>query len=109
MKDDAGTGMNTLTLPWRMLPKKIEATCYNRGRFALLRYGSPLRVTLSQHRGLEVILNSEVWLCVDSLANDQPVLAWRELLFTHVIICINPFHVNYIYIIIVQVSSWVQR
>ncbi len=78
MEDDAGTGMNTLTLPWRVLPKKIEATCYNRGRLALLRYGSPLRVTLSQHRGLEIILNSEVWLCVDSLANDQPVLAWRE-------------------------------
>ncbi|MCK5435138.1 MAG: hypothetical protein KAI88_00765 [Nitrosomonadaceae bacterium] len=70
--------MNTLTLPWRVLPKKIEAACYNRGRLALLRYGSPLRVTLSQHRGLEIILNSEVWLCVDSLANDQPVLAWRE-------------------------------
>jgi len=78
VKDGAGTGMNMLTLPLRIFPKKIEAACYNRGRLALLRYGSPLRVTLSLHRGLEVILNNEVWLCVDSLANDQPILAWRE-------------------------------
>ena len=70
--------MNKLTQPWRILPKKIEAECYNRGRLALLRYGSPLRATLSQHRGLEVILNSEAWVCVDSLADDQLVLAWRE-------------------------------
>jgi hypothetical protein len=70
--------MNKLTQPWRILPKKIEAECYNRGRLALLRYGNSLRATLSQHRGLEVILNRESWLCVDSLADDQPVLEWRE-------------------------------
>lgn len=70
--------MNTLSLPWRKIPKKIEAACYNKGRLALLRYGSPLRITLSKHRGLEVILNEEIWLCVDSLSNDLPVLEWRE-------------------------------
>lgn len=44
----------------------------------MLRYGSPLRATLSQHRGLEIILNSHAWLCVDSLADDQLTLEWRE-------------------------------
>lgn len=78
VKDGAVTGMNTLPSSLRIFPKKIEAACYNRGRLALLRLGSPLRVTLSLHRGLVVILNSAIWLCVDSFADDQPVMAWRE-------------------------------
>jgi hypothetical protein len=70
--------METLTLPWRIFPKTIEATCYNRGRLALLRLGYPLRVALQQHRGLEVILSNTMWLCVDSNADDLPILSWRE-------------------------------
>ena len=70
--------METLTLPWRIFPKMIEAVCYNRGRLALLRLGYPLRITLHQHRGLEVILDKAMWLCVDSNKDDQPILAWRE-------------------------------
>lgn len=70
--------MDTLPQPLRIFPKKIEAACYNRARLALLRLGSPLRVTLKRHRGLEVILNNTVWLCVDSFADDQPILAWRD-------------------------------
>lgn len=78
VNDGAVTGMDTLTLPLRIFPKKIEAACYNRGRLALLRLGSPLRVPLPLHCGLVVILNSDIWLCVDSFADDQPVMAWRE-------------------------------
>lgn len=66
------------TLPLRIFPKQIEAACYNRVRLALLRLGNPLRIALVQHRGLEVILDDDIWLCVDSLADEQPVLAWRE-------------------------------
>ncbi len=70
--------MDTLTLPLRIFPKIMEATYFNRGRLAILRLGAPLRVALRQHRGLEVILNNTVWTCVDSTADDQPVMAWRE-------------------------------
>lgn len=70
--------METQILPWRIFPRKIEATCFNRGRLAVLRLGNPLRVTLQQHRGLEVILSKDMWLCVDSNTDDQPILAWRE-------------------------------
>ena len=70
--------MNMLPQPLRIFPKKIEAACYNRARLALLRLGSPLRVILHNHRGLEVILNNDTWLCVDSFAEDQPVLAWCD-------------------------------
>ncbi len=70
--------MDELSKPWRIFPKKVEAACYNRGRLALLRLGEPIRVALSRHRGLEVILGSHIWLCVGSFKEDQPVMAWRE-------------------------------
>lgn len=62
--------------PWRVFPKQIEAACYNRVRLALLRLECPLRIALAQHRGLEVILHHDRWLCVDSCAEDQRVMAW---------------------------------
>ncbi|MBT9611832.1 MAG: hypothetical protein IV108_01030 [Burkholderiales bacterium] len=64
--------------PWRIFPKQIEAACYNRVRLALLRIENPLRIALARHRGLEVILHDDHWLCVDSFAEDQWVMAWRE-------------------------------
>jgi hypothetical protein len=70
--------MDTLPQPLRIFPKKIEAACYNRARLALLRLGSPLRVTLQKHRGLYVIISHVNWLCVDSFAQDQPILAWWD-------------------------------
>lgn len=66
------------TPPWRIFPKQIEATCFNRVRLALLRLENPLRVALAQHCGLEVILHDDNWLCVDSFADDQLILMWRE-------------------------------
>lgn len=70
--------METNILPWRIFPKTIDASCYNRGRLAVLRLGDPYRITLQQHRGLDVILSKEIWLCVDSNLDDQPILAWRK-------------------------------
>lgn len=70
--------MDVLILPWRIFPKEVEAACYNRGQLAIIRLGTPVRVALHKHRGLEVILNKTIWLCVDSNADDQPIMAWRE-------------------------------
>jgi hypothetical protein len=64
--------------PWRIFPKQIEAACYNQVRLALLRIADPLRISLAQHRGLEVILHDDHWLVVDGFAEDQRVMAWRE-------------------------------
>jgi len=64
--------------PLRIMPKTIEATCYNHVRLALRRLGNPLRVELPDHRGLEIILNSHHWLCVDSTHDDQPIMAWMD-------------------------------
>jgi hypothetical protein len=70
--------MDMLPEPLRIFPKKIDSACYNRARLVLLRIGNPLRVTLQKHRGLEVILSNANWLCVDSFADDQPVMAWCD-------------------------------
>ncbi len=61
--------------PLRMLPKTIDAACYNRIRVALLRNDAPLRAAVPNHRGLEVIFTDPAWLCVNAAWNDQPVLA----------------------------------
>ncbi len=62
----------------RIFPKCIDASCYNAIRLALRRIANPLRVDLPLHRGLSVILDDNVWFCVDSLHNDLPVLAWCD-------------------------------
>jgi hypothetical protein len=63
--------------PLRVMPKQIPAACYNRARLALIRIGKPLRIGLTRHRGLEMVLDDAAWTCVDSLAEDQLILAWR--------------------------------
>jgi len=62
----------------RTLPKTIEASVYNHVRLALRRLGAPLRIAVPDHRGLEIILDHHLWLCVDANAEDQPVMAWKE-------------------------------
>jgi hypothetical protein len=64
--------------PLRIMPKTIDAVCYNHVRLALLRLGNPFRVELPDHRNLEMILYSHYWLCVDSAFNDQPIMAWLD-------------------------------
>mgnify|MGYP000498076403 FL=1 len=46
-------------LSLRVLPKVIEAATFNQARLALLRVGNPLRVSLKDHRCLDVILSQE--------------------------------------------------
>lgn len=64
--------------PIRIMPKTIEASCYNHVRLALSRIENPHRVSLPDHRNLEMILDDAVWLCVDSARNDMPVMAWMD-------------------------------
>lgn len=63
--------------PLRVMPKRIPAACYNRVRLALIRLGKPLRIGLTHHRGLDMVLDDTAWWCVDGLADDQLIMAWR--------------------------------
>ncbi len=67
----------------RTMPKSIEASIYNHVRLALRRLDSPLRVAVPRHRGLEMILDDHIWLCVDANADDQPVMAWLDFGIHH--------------------------
>lgn len=64
--------------PLRRLPKTIDAQCYNRIRVRLLRGTTPLRLRIPDHRGLEMIVTENAWLCVDATQGDQPIAAWSE-------------------------------
>lgn len=74
---------NVELLPLRIMPKVIEATTFNLARLALMRIADPLRVSLADHRCLDVILSQHEWLCVDACSEDQPILAWREFDMRH--------------------------
>jgi hypothetical protein len=67
----------------RTMPKSIEASTYNHVRLALRRLGSPLRIAVPGHRGLEIILDDHFWLCVDANAEDLPVMAWLDFATQH--------------------------
>jgi hypothetical protein len=69
---------NVELLPLHIMPKVIEAATFNLARLALLRVANPLRVSLTDHRCLDIILSQQQWLCVDACSEDQPILAWRE-------------------------------
>lgn len=64
--------------PLRIMPKEIPAACYNRARLAMIRLGKPLRIGLTRHRGLVVVLSDTAWYCLDSFAEDQLIMVWRE-------------------------------
>lgn len=67
----------------RIFPKMIEAPDFNRIRLILAHSAKPLRLSLPRHRGLEVILDQDAWLVVDSLKGDEPVLAWTAFKRPH--------------------------
>ncbi len=73
--------MSSISLPpgsIHALPKNIDAACYNAVHLALKRHRAPLRVELPHHRGLEMLLEEQVWLCVDAFHADQPIMAWHD-------------------------------
>lgn len=64
--------------PLRTVPKTVEARRFNRARLALLRLGSPLRLQLSGLRGVDLILSHRMWLSVDRIQNDLPIMALTD-------------------------------
>ncbi|MDV3238423.1 MAG: hypothetical protein LOY58_06190 [Gammaproteobacteria bacterium] len=93
--------MQTDIQPLRTLSKRIDAACYNQVRIALHRLPRPLRIELPRHRGLELLLDEDGWLCVDAARNDLPVLAWhgfdlrgRSALHEPVVCRLDLYHIH---------------
>lgn len=57
---------------------EISGPLYNQGRLALLRLENPLRLRLPGLRGMDVLLDTHAWVCVDRTLYDLPVLAWTD-------------------------------
>ena len=51
---------------------------YKRVRLALRRLENPLRFALPGMRGLDVVLEDRLWLCVDRTLDDLPIVAWLD-------------------------------
>ena len=69
MQIDKLTAVHTLN-------KVIDHTDYNRIRLALQRIKQPIRVTLADMRCLDVIIENDCWICIDTCMNDCPIMAW---------------------------------
>ncbi len=56
----------------------IAAPLINLVKLALIRINSPLQFSANNLRNIEVILEHEYWVCIDSSLNDIPVFAWTQ-------------------------------
>lgn len=60
----------------KTVSSNVEAVYYNRVRLALARLEKPLRIELINLRGLDIVLDDDIWVCVDRTLNDLPIFAW---------------------------------
>jgi hypothetical protein len=56
----------------------VEARDYNQLRLAMLRLGRPLRLPIPKLRHLDLLLDTDAWICADRLLYDLPVVAWTD-------------------------------
>lgn len=56
----------------------ISAPRYNRVRLALSLLENPARLDLTGIHDLQLVLNDDAWLCIDTGLGNLPVLAWKE-------------------------------
>lgn len=67
------------TLPrYQTTDSNIDAPLLNMVKLALLRIKSPLRLSINGLRNIDIVLEHEYWVCIDSSLNDIPVFAWTE-------------------------------
>jgi hypothetical protein len=64
-------------------PDRLEAEHYNLWRRARRYLACPIRLPLEGMHGVELILEADAWVCVNTLQNDLPILAWTEFEDAH--------------------------
>ncbi|ALP52243.1 hypothetical protein Tel_03270 [Candidatus Tenderia electrophaga] len=71
---------------WRLkdVPKytqaesRVQARDYNTVRLALRRLPGPIILQLKDLSHMNMILDEDSWVCVDSSLNDLPIIAWTD-------------------------------
>ena len=56
----------------------IEPHHYNQIRLALQRLPGPIRLKLNGLAHIDMIIDNDSWVCVDTSLNDLPVIAWTD-------------------------------
>lgn len=56
----------------------IAAHHYNQIRLALRRLPGPIRLRLTGLPYIDMIIDNDSWVCVDTSLNDLPVVAWTD-------------------------------
>lgn len=56
----------------------IEACHYNQLRLALRRLPGPIRLSLTGLPHIDMIIDNDSWVCVDTSLNDLPIIAWTD-------------------------------
>lgn len=59
-------------------PTKVEARQFNLAKRAMARLGGELRFHMRGLRSLDLIVQDEAWIIVDSAQNDIPIAAWTD-------------------------------
>jgi len=59
-------------------PGKVDAIYYNHVQTALKRLGSQIRLKIPRLKHLDLILQKDAWIIVDTVLNDIPVAAWSD-------------------------------
>ena len=57
-------------------PGKVNALYYNHVQTALKRLGNQIRLKIPRLKHLDLILQKDAWVIVDTTLNDIPVAAW---------------------------------
>ncbi len=61
----------------------VAARLYNQIKLVLIRSDQPLRFEIDNLKNIEIILDHEYWVCVDSSLNDIPIFAWTDFQVEH--------------------------
>lgn len=57
---------------------KVDSLYYNHVQTALKRLGSQIRLKIPKLKHLDLILQKDAWIIVDTVLNDIPVVAWTN-------------------------------
>ena len=57
---------------------KVDALYYNHVQTALKQLGNQIRLTIPKLKHLDLIIQKDAWIIVDTVLNDVPVVAWTN-------------------------------
>jgi hypothetical protein len=64
-------------------PGKIDAHYYNHVQLALKRMGNEIRLEIPVLKHLDLILQKDAWIIIDTALNDYPIATWSEFKTEH--------------------------